>query len=154
MTAAQEYEERYRFPAGFAQMLFICVAFVLGGLFAHLPALLGAVELAVFGTGAVILLVVGLRMTRRTALRVDESGLAFGAPALNDPSTERVPWPDVRAARVSRQVEAPYLPLITVTRRGGQPQVSKQVKGWRLDRDRFVESVQAFAPDIRVTDDR
>jgi hypothetical protein len=154
MSTTQPYQERYRFPAGFAQMLFICTAFVIGGLFAKLPVPLKVVELVVFGGGGLAVLVLGLRFTRRAALRVDAAGLTFGAVGMRDQSTTQVPWSDIRTVRISRQPEPPRLPVVTVVRRHGQAPITRPVKGWRLDQERFAEALRAVAPGVGLTDER
>ncbi|GAA4671053.1 hypothetical protein [Phytohabitans rumicis] len=155
MSTVQGYEVRYGFPGGYARLLFVCAAFVFGGLFVPLPAAVRLVELIVFGGGGLVLLVLGIRATVLAALRVDESGLTLGgAPTSYEPTTRHVPWSELRAVRLSRQREAPYLPVITAVRRGNREAFSKPLKGWRLDTDKLAQALNAFAPGVRLTDER
>lgn len=155
MSTAQGYEVSYGFPAGYARLLFVCVAFVLGGLLVPLHPAVRLVELIIFGGGGLVLVILGLRATRLAALRVDESGLTLGgAPTNYEPTTQHVPWPELRAVRLSRQQEIPHLPVITIVRRGNREKFSKPVRGWRLDPDKLAEALTAFAPNVRLTDER
>jgi hypothetical protein len=156
MSSAPEYEARYGFPASYARLLFVCVAFALASAFIFaLPTALQAVELVIFGGGGLALLALGLRATRLAALRVDESGLTLGGSPMNyRTTTQVVPWPELRAVRLSRQREMARLPVVTAVRRGNQEPLSKPVQGWSLDADRLAEALKAFGPRISLTDDR
>jgi hypothetical protein len=140
----RQYEVRYGFPPSYARLLFVCAAFAVGSLFVALPPTLRAVELAFFGTGAVVLVVVGLRTTRLVALRADESGLTLGGTPNNYRSTTRVvPWPEVRSVRLTREPDGARLPVLTAVRRGKREDYSKRVQGWRLDTDRLAAALKA-----------
>ncbi len=142
--SAQEYEARYGFPAAYARLLFVCVAFAVGSLFVALPGAVRAVELAVFSGGGLVLIALGLRATRLVALRVDESGLTLGGTFTDYRSTTRVvPWSELRAVRLAREESATRLPVITAVRRGNREDFSKRVQGWRLDADRLAEALKA-----------
>ena len=155
MSSAQEYVARYGFPASYARLLFVCAAFAVGSLFVALPPTLRAVELAIFGGGGVVLVVLGLRTIRLVALRVDESGLTLGGP----PNSYRtgtlvVPWPELRAIRLTREPDGARLPVLTAVRRGNREDVSKRVQGWRLDTDKLAEALNAFATKVSLQDNR
>ncbi len=156
MSSAPEYEVRYGFPPSYARLLFVCVAFALASVFIFaLPTALQAAELVIFGGGGLALLALGLRATRLAALRVDESGLTLGGSPMNyRTTTQVVPWPELRAVRLSRQREMARLPVVTAIRRGNQEPLSKPVQGWSLDADRLAEALKAFGPRVSLTDDR
>jgi hypothetical protein len=155
MASADAYQEKYGFSAGYARLLFVCVAFVLGGIFIPLPTALRVVELVVFGSGGLVLLFLGLQATRLAALRVDAAGITLGgSPAKYASTTTVVPWAELRTVRLTRQPEAPFLPVITAVPRGKRESVSKTVQGWRLDSDKLEVALKAFAPAVRLNDER
>jgi hypothetical protein len=144
MSTAEAYEARYGFPPSYARLLFVCAAFAVGSLFVALPPTLRVVELAVFGGGGLVLIALGLRATRLVALRVDESGLTLGGSPTSYRSTTRVvPWPELRAVRLTRETGGARLPVLTAVRRGNREDFSKRVQGWRLDPDKLAEALKA-----------
>jgi hypothetical protein len=154
MASADAYQEKYGFPAGYARLLFICVAFVLGGIFVALPVATRMVELLLFGGGGLVLTFLGLRATRMVALRVDEDGITLGGSPMQYASTTTVvPWPEMRTVRLTRQPEGPSLPVITAVRRGQREPVSKTVQGWRLDSERLGAALKVFAPGVHLNDE-
>jgi len=155
MASADAYQEKYRFPATYSRLLFICVAFVLGGIFVALPVATKMVELVIFGGGGLVLTFLGLRVTRLVALRIDEDGITLGGSPMQYASTTTVvPWPEMRMVRLTRQPEGPSLPVITAVRRGQREPVSKTVQGWRLDSERLGAALKVFAPGVYLNDQR
>jgi hypothetical protein len=147
------YEVRYGFPPSHARLLFVCVAFALGSLFIPLSPALRTVELAIFGGGALVLVMLGLRATRLAALRVDESGFTLGGTLANyQTTTHHVTWPELRQVRLSRDTTGARLPVVTAVRRGNREDFRKPVQGWRLDPDKLAEALKAF--NITLLDNR
>ena len=148
-----EYVARYGFPASYARLLFVCAAFAVGSLFVALPPAVRAVELAIFGGGAVVLVALGLRTIRLVALRVDTAGLTLGGTPNGYRSTTRVvPWTELRAVRLTREPDGARLPVITAVRRGNREDFSKRVQGWRLDTDKLAEAMKASK--VKLQDNR
>lgn len=154
MTSADAYQEKYSFPASHARLLFICVAFVLGGIFVALPVATRMVELLLFGGGGLVLTFLGIRAARVVALRVDEDGITLGgSPTQYASTTTVVPWSEIRTVRLTRQPAGPSLPVITVVPHGRREPVSKTVQGWRLDSERLGAALKVFAPGVHLNDE-
>jgi hypothetical protein len=155
MSTAALYEEKYGFPSEYARLLFVCAAFVLGGLIVPMPAWLRLVETAVFGLGGLTLAVLGLRASRLVALRVDETGLTLGgSPLRYATTTQVVPWSQLRAVRLTRESKPPHLTVVTADRKGKAEPLAKAVKGWYVDPARLGAAMLAVAPGVALTDRR
>lgn len=155
MSTAPVYQEKYGFPADYARLLFICAAFALAGIVVPLPGWLRLLEFVIFGGAGLALLVLGVRATTLIALKVDETGLTLGGTPLRyTATTQVVPWPELRAVRLSRQSEIPRLPVLTADRRGKREPLNKVIKGWRLDVEKLGEAMLSLAPGVHLTDRR
>ena len=155
MASADAYQEKYSFPASYARLLFICIAFVLGGIFVALPVATRMVELVIFGGGGLVLTFLGLRANRLVALQVDEDGITLGGSPMQYASTTTVvPWNEMRMLRLTRQPGGPSLPVITAVTNGQREPVSKTVQGWRLEPERLRAALQVFAPGVHLKDER
>ena len=153
--AESTYEERYRFPAEYARLLFICVAFTAAALFLRLPPAVRIGELVLFGGGAIALLVLGMRGLAQVAVRVDDAGLTVGSrPSRFRYTADTHPWPDVRGVRLNRPEGTPPAPVLTVTLRGNRPPVPLPIRGWRVDPDRLAAALAAHAPKVKFVNDR
>jgi hypothetical protein len=153
----EHYEERYRFPAEYARLLFVCAAFSVAALILPLPGIVRFVELVIFGGGVVALLVLGLRTTRQVAVRADADGLAIGRrPTRFTYTTEVTAWRDVSGVRLAKPkaTAGPPVVVLTATRRAGRGAVETPVKGWKLDVDKFTAALANHAPRVRVVDTR
>jgi hypothetical protein len=151
------YEERYRLTAGAAPTLGVSL-FMIGLLFrAEAPWAAGAV----IAVALAILLVPAVAARRRVAFRADYAGLTFGsAPGalmLRRGQQVFIPWGEVdtivlhpddsgvagRSGRVGR---------VEVRRRDQAGGMTREVSGWRLDRERLASVIAAVAPGIAVVE--
>jgi hypothetical protein len=155
MSTAPVYEEKYGFPTEYARLLFVCAAFTLGGLIVPMPMALRLTETAIFGLGGLMLAALGLRATRLVALRVDALGLTVGgSPLKYAATTEVVPWPQLRAIRLTRDSTPPHVTVVTADRKGKAGALSKPVKNWHLDVAQLGTTLRAVAPAVALTDRR
>jgi hypothetical protein len=175
------YEARYGLGGKTAWTLGGCILFT--ALLLGLPDIDQATRiggLLLFGGGGLALLTTAL--SRKTALRVDETGILLGGwtPRYRA-STLHVPWQDIAGVVLWHQVLPGTwpMPYVGVVRREGLPPVpvsrgwalrataralvpvpydvlltSRPVNGWRLDEERLAAAVRHFAPDVRITDQR
>lgn len=116
---------------------------------------------------------------RLVAFRVDDQGVTLGgAPARHEKQTAFVPWSDIAAVVMWQQkiADLKNLNYVGVRRRAGAPDLpgpnaslsrertdrlaphidhdlfraSRPINLWRLDRERLVSAVRAFAPHVPV----
>ncbi|MFE7776604.1 hypothetical protein ACFU5O_22505 [Streptomyces sp. NPDC057445] len=134
--------------------------------------------LPLFGVGG--LLMTYIAMSRKVALRIDETGVLLGGtPVRYRTTTAHVPWQDITAVVHWRQPRPADIPWVGVVRRPGAAPLtgpgqgrraratmqilvphlpadvvlaSRAVNGWRLDRARLAAAVAHFAPGTPVTD--
>jgi hypothetical protein len=155
-------------------MVIILLAFCALVLIAPAPLWARIFVIGACGTGLVILLAAGL--SRKTALRVDASGVTLCQSPFFRSAVAFYPWADVRRIVLWRYQR---LDFIGVQRREGAPEptgpftgpasraaarktaagVDPQVamtgvaaNSWVLDRKRLVEAVAHFAPAVEVAD--
>ena len=167
------YEARFR-GRNTGRMVIILLVFC--AVVIVLPAALWAriFVLAACGLGLVILLSAGL--SRRTALRVDATGVTLCQSPFFRSAVNFYPWGDVRRIVLWRYERLEYL---GVQRREGAPEPKGAFTGpasraaakttahgvdpgvamtgvaansWALDRQRLVEAVAHFAPAVEVAD--
>ena len=167
------YEARFR-GRNTGRMVIILLVFC--AVVIVLPAALWAriFVLAACGLGLVILLSAGL--SRRTALRVDATGVTLCQSPFFRSAVNFYPWADVRRIVLWRYQRLEFL---GVERREGAPEpkgaftgsASRAAAGktapgvdpdvavtgvaansWALDRQRLVEAVAHFAPAVEVAD--
>ncbi|GAA5115016.1 hypothetical protein [Haloechinothrix salitolerans] len=184
MLTAAEYEERY--GPNPRSVIFLLVSAVFVGVFLwpgpDIPILVRVLGLALFGGGSVIMLL--LMFSRKTALRVDSSGITLGgSPPRYRATTAFVPWRDVVAVVLWRQRMAPgaRMDYVGVQRKKGLPPLpgpgtgrlgqrtasviiphipgevtvaSRPVNGWSLDPASLESSVKRVAPHVSVIDAR
>lgn len=151
------YEERYRLTAGAVPTL--GASLVMIGLLFRTEALW--VTGAVIAVALAILVGPALTARRRVAFRADYAGLLLG-PAPGALMVRRgtevfVPWHEVdtivlhpddsgivgRDKRVGR---------VEVRRRDQAPALTREVTGWRLNRERLASVTAAVAPGIAVVE--
>jgi hypothetical protein len=115
MSRDDAYEERYGFAPKTLGLISIGVVFTLAAIFVPTGTLLRVVWLVFFGGGGVVALVVAL--SRRVALRVDESGIALGgSPLRYAATTAHVPWRDIEAVVLALERRCrPPIPGCTAT---------------------------------------
>lgn len=125
--------------------------------------------------GLVTLLVM---VDRRVALRVDANGITMaGGPLRYNAGLLSVPWTEIKAVVLWKQTSAANMPYLGVllhpdsttlqaySGRGRRvlaalaPHVpyevarfSRQINGWRLNRERLTSSVDHFAPGVPIID--
>ncbi|MGX2998788.1 hypothetical protein JNUCC64_31730 [Streptomyces sp. JNUCC 64] len=168
------YEERFGWDRRTAAQAAGCALFSLGLL---LPGLSPATRLGgllCFTLPAVLL--TAMASSRRTAFRVDATGVLLGGhPLRHRATTTRVPWADVRAVVLFDQPSGPRTariglalgpgaapatgPLgrtvVSALVPGVPPEVtlvSRPVRLWRIDPVRLRAAVDALAPGVPVTD--
>ncbi|MFD7873518.1 hypothetical protein ACFV5G_05205 [Streptomyces sp. NPDC059766] len=143
-----------------------------------MPLGLRIVGILLFGGGGLIMAAGAL--TRKTAFRVDATGILLGgSPVRYRATTAHVPWQDITAVVLWQQpVPHSVLPWVGVARREGAPPLpgsgqghiarsigealtpvpaellvaSRAMTGWRLDRSRLAAAVEYFAPGIQVVE--
>jgi hypothetical protein len=153
------YEERYRLTAGAAPTLGASIMMI--GLLFRTEALWAAG--VVIAVALVVLLGPAMAARRRVAFRADYAGLTFG-PAPGALMARRgrpvsIPWGEVdtivlhpddsgiagRSGRVGR---------VEVRRRDRADGMTREVSGWRLNRERLTSVTAAVAPGIAVVEGR
>jgi hypothetical protein len=167
------YEARFRGPKT-VRLVVILLVFCAVMLIAPAPLWARIFVIGACGVGLVILLAAGL--SRKTALRVDASGVKLCQSPFFRSATASYPWADVQRIVLWRYQRLDY---IGVERRKGAPEptgpftgpasraaVGKTAPGvdpgvaltgaaansWALDRQRLVEAVAHFAPAVEVAD--
>jgi len=167
------YEARFRGPKT-VRLVIILLAFSAVMLIAPAPLWARIFVIGACGIGLVILLAAGL--SRKTALRVDASGVTLCQSPFFRSASAFYPWADVRRI-VLWQYQR--LDFIGVERRQGAPEPTGPFTGpasraaagktapgvdpqaamtgvaansWVLDRKRLVEAVAHFAPAVEVAD--
>ncbi|CAL9587437.1 hypothetical protein [Streptomyces sp. enrichment culture] len=169
------YEARFGFDRRTCTVLLVCAAFCAGALLPGMPTAARIAVLALFGGGGLVLAVGPL--TRKAALRVDETGVLLGgSPLRYRATTAHVPWGHIEAVALwSQQLPAGEMPYIGLVRHEGAPPLpgprgrmaqaigdaltpvpfevlmaSRAVNGWRLDTARLTAAVTHFAPQVRI----
>jgi hypothetical protein len=116
-------------------------------------------------------------LTRKVALRVDETGVLLGgSPLRYRATTAHVPWEHIEAVALwSQPVPSSEIPYVGLVRHDGAPPLpgpqgrmaravgnaltpvpfevlmaSRAVNGWRLDPARLTTAVTHFAPHVRI----
>jgi hypothetical protein len=167
------YEARFRGPKT-VRIVVILLAFCAIMLIAPAPLWARIFVIGACGIGLVILLAAGL--SRKTALRVDASGITLCQSPFFRSAAAFYPWADVQRIVLWQYQRLDY---IGVQRRKGAPEptgpftgpasraaVRKTAAGvepdvaltgaaansWVLDRKRLVEAVAHFAPAVEVAD--
>ncbi|MGX1543693.1 hypothetical protein [Streptomyces adustus] len=179
-SEAPVYEALYGFDRRTISVLAISALFSVL-LLVHssgVPLGLRIVGLLLFGGGG--LLMAAGALTRKTAFRVDATGILLGgSPVRYRATTAHVPWQDITAVVLWQQpVPHSVLPWVGVARREGAPPLpgsgqgritrsigealtpvpaellvaSRAVNGWRLDRSRLATAVAYFAPGVQVVE--
>lgn len=177
------YEEQYGPTPRNMAILLASAVFVAALLWVpDLPPLMQVPGLVLFGGGGVTMLLIML--SRKTALRVDSSGITLGGyPLRYRATTAVVGWHDVVAIVVWRQ-HVPFgarMDYVGVQRKDGLPPLpgpgtgkfiqratsvlvphiladvavaSRPVNGWSLDQAALESSVNRLAPHVSVVDVR
>ncbi|MFG2949363.1 hypothetical protein [Streptomyces adustus] len=179
-SEAPVYEARYGFDRRTSTVLATAALFSVLLLVpsAGIPLGLRIVGLLLFGGGGVFMAIGAL--TRKTAFRVDATGILLGgSPVRYRATTAHVPWQDITAVVLWQQtVPHAVVPWVGVARREGAPplpgagrgpiarsvgealtpvsaellRASRAVTGWRLDRSRLTAAVAYFAPGVQVVE--
>lgn len=149
MPSDDAYEERYALtPKTFGLML-ASVAFTLMAIFVPMGTALRVASVVFFGGGGVLLVVAAL--SRKVALRVDESGITLGgSPLRYAATTAHVPWRDVEAVVLWRQALARGLPYLGVLRPDGSPPLPGTAGGKAGQVLAEIGRAVAGAPDDRL----
>jgi hypothetical protein len=175
------YEARYGWNRQSWRIVVLALVFCAAALLPAMPLWLKVADIAFFGGGAVLFVVVNLRGT--PALRVDQAGITLCASPLYPKSTTRLfRWEDVASVVIwqgpfSQRVNR--LEYVGVERRPGCPPITGKftgrrsqsaarldspgippevavtraaTNGWVLDHDRLTAAVTDFAPLVRVID--
>ncbi|MPY97782.1 MAG: hypothetical protein GEU97_07235 [Actinophytocola sp.] len=177
------YEERYGPTQRNVAVLLISAVFVAALVWLpDTPLLVQIPGLALFGGGGVLMLLI--MFSRKTALRVDSSGITLGGfPLRYRATTAVVPWHDIVAVVLWRQHMAfgARMDYVGVQRKNGLPPLpgpgtgrlsqraasvlvphvpgdiavaSRPVNGWSLDAAAFESSMNRLAPHVPVVDAR
>jgi hypothetical protein len=168
------YEAKYGWNRQAAKVIGICLTFCVVVLVVTTPLWLRIVTVGFFGVGG--LLILTLCFTRKTALRIDASGMTMSKSPLNPRSTRFYPWEDVEKIFIWQYNQ---LKIVGVQRREGAvplghrpigktsqaalaitaPGVPLEVaatgvvaNAWVLDRQRLSGAVAHFAPQVHVLD--
>jgi len=154
------YEERYRLTAGAAPTLGVSL-FVIGLRFRTEALWVAGVVIAV---ALAVVLGPAMAARRRVAFRADYAGLTFGsAPGalmVRRGPQVFIPWGEVdtivlhpddsgiagRSGRVARVAR------VEVRRRDQAGAMTREVSGWRLNRERLTSVTAAVAPGIAVVE--
>ncbi|MFA1544519.1 hypothetical protein [Actinomadura monticuli] len=176
MKPGEVYEVRYGPTLKNTVLMISSLVLALGCLLPEVPLHIRVPGILLFGTGVVIFL--AMTFSRQVAFRVDAEGiLVAGGPFRYRASLLSVPWTDVKAVVLWRQHAAQNIPYVGVLRHEDRPadkpvgkagrllygavaghvpaevaKASRQVNGWRLDRDRLAAAVAHFAPDVQIID--
>ncbi|WP_194814217.1 hypothetical protein [Nocardia sp. XZ_19_385] len=177
------YEERYGFDSKTALVLVISGVFVaVAILLPDMSAVVRILTLVLFGGGGLLMLAAAL--SRKVAMRVDQSGITLGgSPLRYRQTTQHVPLPDIEAVVLWRQHTAANIPWIGILRRADAPppspvptggrramnstaaalsgapderlmQCATAINGWKLDTAELKAALQELAPHVRVDDHR
>ncbi|WP_309062726.1 hypothetical protein [Streptomyces sp.] len=175
-TLSPVYQARYGWDRRTAGVVVLSAVFTAVLLLPDMPLIARVLGLPLFGAGGLFMVYTAL--SRKVALRVDETGVFLGGnPARYGATSAHVPWGDITGFVLWRQAAGgTSLPYVGVTRREGAPALpgdgpkaravlrrlvpvpadvavaSRAVTGWRLDKDRLVAAVAHFAPGIPVRD--
>ena len=143
------YEERYRWTRPSATALALCSALVLLAIaVSQIPLLLRVLLVAFCGWGAFLSAFVPA--SRKTALRVDASGVTLGGnPLRYKKSTRTVPWDEVQRVFLWRR--RPGVRYLSVERPAGAALLSPGGTG-KADRPAFylARDPQVPSPTLRV----
>ncbi|MEU5344111.1 hypothetical protein AB0H18_25275 [Streptomyces sp. NPDC020766] len=168
------YQARYGWDRRTTGIVAGSAAFTAILLLPGVPLLGQILGLPLFSAGG--LLVAYTALSRKVALRVDETGVLLGgSPARYRATTTHVPWGDITGFVFWRQAASGTSVLyVGVTRRKGAPALpgsgpvaraalkrlvpvppdvamsSRAVNGWRLDKERLTAAVAHFAPGTPV----
>ena len=167
------YEAKYGWNRQSAKVIGACLAFCIVMIVVPAPLWARIFVIGFFGLGALALGAASL--TRRTALRIDSSGITLGRSPLQSRSAVLYPWEDVerlliwqyqrlmhvgvqrregatplpvrisRASRTALAITSPGIPLETAA-------TAAAANGWFLDRERLADAVAHFAPTVEVVD--
>jgi hypothetical protein len=149
MSTNEAYVTRYGFPPKHWGVIAIAATFTLLAIFLPMGTFLRIATLVFFGGGGVLLLVAGL--SRKVALRVDESGVTLGgSPLRYAATTAHVPWRDVEAVVLWRQELAAGMPYIGVLRPHGAPALPGIPTGTAGRAMMSATEKLAGAPDARL----
>jgi hypothetical protein len=157
------YEERYRLTAGGAPALGASLITV--GLLFRIEALWAAC--VVIAVALAIMLGPAMAARRRVAFRADYAGLTFG-PAPGALMVRRgrpvfIPWGEVDkillhpddpgiAGRSGGVARSGRVARVEVRRRDQAAGMTREVSGWRLNRERLTSVTAAVAPGIAVVE--
>jgi hypothetical protein len=167
------YEAKYGWNRQSARVITGCVAFCVVMLVIPAPLWARVLVIGFFGLGTLMVAAAGL--TRRTALRVDASGVSLCQYPLQPRSAAFYPWEDVEKLLIwqyqrlvhvgvqRREGAAPLPKGVRPTTRAalavtapGIPQeaaaTAVATNGWFLDPQRLADAVAHFAPTVKVPD--
>lgn len=167
------YEAKYGWNRQSVKVIGICLAFCVVILVVPAPLWARIFVVGFFGLGALIITAAGL--TRRTALRIDSSGVAVCQYALQPRSAAFYPWEDIEKLLIW---QFQRLKHVGVQRREGAAPLPKRLRptsraalaitapgipldvaatgvaanAWFLDAERLADAVAHFAPTVEVLD--
>jgi hypothetical protein len=145
LTESDVYEAKYGWNGQSARLIGIAIVFCVVVLVVSVPLWFRIVAIVFFGGGA--LLFAGINLTRRTALRVDSSGVTLCRSPLYPKSTTNLyPWPEISQVVIwqpairSRLIRTEY---VGVRRHAGAPPLTGRFTG-----PRSRSAAARLAPDI------
>ncbi|MEU5994831.1 hypothetical protein ABZ806_38135 [Spirillospora sp. NPDC047418] len=176
MEPGEVYEVRYGPTLKNTALLIGSVVLILGCLLPEVPLHIRVLGVVLFGVAGLVFL--AMTFSRKVAFRADAEGIMVaGGPFRYRASLLSVPWTDVKAVVLWKQSAGQSIPYVGVLRHEDRPagkpvgkagrllygavaghvpaevaKASRQVNGWRLDRDRLAAAVAHFAPDVEIID--
>lgn len=168
------YEARYGWNRQVAAVIGGCLAFCLAAVVVPMPLWLRILVIGFFGAGG--LLMAGLSLSRRPALRADASGVTTYPRPLSPRSRRFYPWEDVAVILVWRfrwiksvgvicrdgavpELARPLRPFSRAALAMAAPGIpaeaaagSVSAGGWVLRTSQLAAAVARFAPHVRVID--
>ena len=145
------YEERYGWNRQSVRLIFASLVLCVAVLIIPMPSWVRIPVIGVLGLGALALALLGL--SRRTAFRVDATGVALRASVFSRGDPQFFPWSDIQNLVLWQHTRVWCIGVQRVATQqapSGSPATGIGVTDWQLDRQRLAVAVGHFAPEVQI----
>jgi hypothetical protein len=146
------YEERYGWNRQSVRLIFASLVLCVAAFIIPMPSWVRLPVMGFLGLGAALLAVFAL--SRRTAFRVDATGVTLRASVFSRGDPQFYPWRDIQNLVLWQHTR---VWCIGVQRRSAAPRPATEVPAagigvtdWELDRQRLALAVGHFAPQVQI----
>jgi hypothetical protein len=146
------YEERYGWNRQSVRLIFASLVLCVAALIIPMPSWIRLPVIGFLGLGAAVLAVFAL--SRRTAFRVDATGITLRASVFSRGDPQFYPWRDIQNLVLWQHTR---VWCIGVQRRNTGQRTSAEVPAtgigvtdWELDQQRLALAVGHFAPQVQI----